>query len=83
MDKRLKEITLYAWLGEDELGSGEIGIKRGRVPAGDIPLVAVDEEKMGNLSEQLDAMGKHFNRRISLCKFKFDGVIKEVGKQEP
>lgn len=32
----------FAWVGEDELGSGEVGLKRGYVPAGLIPLVAIE-----------------------------------------
>jgi hypothetical protein len=42
----VKEIMLYAWLGEDEHGSGVVGIKQALVPAGYIPLVAKDEFKI-------------------------------------
>ena len=36
----VEDVELYAWVGEDEFGSGEIGLKQGLVPAGMIPLVA-------------------------------------------
>ena len=80
--EKLKDITLYAWLGVDELGSGEIGLKQAKVPAGYVPMVAIDESKMDRkeITLQLDVMGKMYGTRISLCKFKFDGVIKKVGK---
>ena len=39
-DERIETMVLYAWVGEDELGSGEMGIKQAIVPAGNVPLVA-------------------------------------------
>jgi hypothetical protein len=39
------EPDLVAWIGEDEFGSGKIGIKQGLVPAGAIPIVAVLDDK--------------------------------------
>jgi len=41
----IKEIVLYAWLGEDEIGSGEVGIKAAMCPAGCVPLVAIKSRK--------------------------------------
>ena len=29
----VKTTALYAWVGEDEMGSGQIGLKQGVVPA--------------------------------------------------
>ncbi len=43
---KVEDLDLFAWVGEDEFGSGEIGLKQGLVPAGCIPLVAVTEQKM-------------------------------------
>ncbi|HEY1416699.1 MAG TPA: hypothetical protein VGF41_02305 [Myxococcaceae bacterium] len=34
--------AIYAWVGLDEHGSGRVGIKQGAVPAGYIPLAAMD-----------------------------------------
>jgi hypothetical protein len=78
--KRIQEIELYAWVGEDELGSGEIGLKQGLVPAGCIPLVAIDKEKIsrGYIVEQLEAQAKHCGKRIFLCKFICVGVEMET-----
>jgi hypothetical protein len=77
----VESVELFAWVGEDELGSGEIGLKQARVPAGMIPIVATKESKVrqGHIREQLDAQGKAFGKRIYLCRFKFDGVVEEVG----
>lgn len=82
--KKLSDIALYAWMGKDELGSGEIGIKGAVVPAGYIPIVAVNESKVNRdeIANQLNIMGKQYGTRISLCRFKFDEVIREVGSDE-
>jgi hypothetical protein len=37
----LKDIELFVWLGEDEEGSGEIGLKQALVPARLIPMVSI------------------------------------------
>ena len=79
----LKAIELFAWVGEDELGSGEIGLKQAVVPAGIIPIVATKQHKVGQdyIRKQMDAQGKAFGKRIVLCRFKFDGVVEEVGSK--
>jgi hypothetical protein len=84
MNNKIKDLSVYAWVGEDELGSGKIGIKRALTPAGMIPLAGIDLEKMKlNFIEQaLDNQGKTYNKRIYLCKFKFDTVVEEVGAKE-
>lgn len=35
----VRKMVLYAWVGEDELGSGEVGLKQALVPAGFIALI--------------------------------------------
>lgn len=81
--KRLEDIELYAWLGEDELGSGEIGLKQAQCPAGMIPMVAVKLSKMQQdyIKKQMDLQGKAFRKKISLCRFRFDGVVEDVGAE--
>lgn len=71
--ENVKEIALYAWIGEDELGSGEVGIKQGRVPAGFIPLVSIHDFKISreNIVEQLQAQANFYGKTIRLCKFAF------------
>ena len=74
---KVKEICLFAWLGEDELGSGEIGLKQALVPAGMIPLVAIDDFKIGReyIQEALQAQADKYGKSIRLCKFVFQEEI--------
>lgn len=78
----LKTIELFAWLGEDELGSGEIGLKQGLVPAGYIPLVAVNRAKMENQRELMERQSAVFGKRIRLCRFIFAEVLLETAAGE-
>jgi hypothetical protein len=79
----LKKIELFAWLGEDEMGSGEIGIKQAMVPAGMIPIVSTNCQKVDRdfIKQQMDMQGKRFGKKIRLCKFVFEEVIVEVGQE--
>ena len=38
-------VELLAWIGEDEMDFGKIGIKQAHVPAGCIPIIAVGDDK--------------------------------------
>ncbi len=67
----LHNIELYAWMGEDEFGSGKIGIKQGLVPAGFIPLVGIDREKMLKLYPQMNEQARQYGKKISLYRFVF------------
>ena len=80
--ENVKKIELYAWLGEDELGSGQVGLKQGIVPAGCIALVAVDESKMGQeyIKKGLQQQANRYGKTIRLCKFAF---VEEVFTVEP
>ncbi len=75
--ENVESVVLYAWVGEDEYGSKEVGIKQGAVPAGIIPLVSVSEHKLTQphikdaLRQQVDAHRK----TIRLCKFVFQEEI--------
>lgn len=77
---RLEDIALYAWVGEDELGSGEIGLKQALVPAGCIPLVAISRDKASQsyIREQMEQQARIYGKRIRLVKFSFSGVILET-----
>ena len=72
-DKRIEQLELVAWVGEDELGSGQIGIKQGLTAAGMIPLAAVgqDDHKMEALAEQLQLQANAYGKTIRLCRFSF------------
>lgn len=81
--KKLEEIELFAWLGEDELaqaGTGEIGIKRGIVPAGDIPMVAISRDKMTQdyIVKQMQYWAKATGKKRMLCRFIFFGIEEET-----
>jgi hypothetical protein len=66
-----QQIVLYAWVGEDEYGSGRVGLKQGIVPAGIIPLVAMDYHlaKMANLLPQMEEQAALHGKKIRLCRF--------------
>lgn len=77
---RVDELVLYAWVGEDEYGSGEIGLKQGMTPCGLIPLVGKDQHKMEQdyMREGLQAQATQFGKTIRLCRFKFDGEVERL-----
>lgn len=64
-------IVLYAWVGEDEHGSGRVGLKQGVVPAGTIPLVAMSYhlDRMAKLKPQMEAQAAAYGKKIRLVKF--------------
>jgi hypothetical protein len=70
---------LYAWIGLDEFGSGQVGLKRAIVPAGDIPLVAIDRTKVDRafIREQLQAQADRYGVTIHLAEFTLaeDGLV--------
>jgi len=63
--KKIKELSMYAWIGEDENGSGEIGVKQALVPAGMIPIAGIDINKIGQqyIKEAMDNQGKAFGKK--------------------
>jgi hypothetical protein len=68
-------MTIYAWVGEDELGSGRVGIKQGLVPAGMIPLVAMDYhlDRLVKLLPAMEAQAAKSGKKIRLMKFDATG----------
>lgn len=74
-DPRVMGLELFAWVGEDELGSGRVGIKAGLVPAGYIPLVAIDRGDMEKLADQMNRQARAYGKKIRLCRFTFAGVV--------
>jgi hypothetical protein len=67
--ERLKPVELYAWIGEDELGSSVIGIKQG--------LVAIAQAKI-DPSDIVEAMGlqaAEYGKKIYLCRFTLNEVV--------
>jgi hypothetical protein len=78
----LKDLALVAWVGMDELGSGRVGIKQGLVPAGFVPLAAMeyDQHKLErpNVRLQLEAQAKDSGKRIRLVRFRAEEVLLET-----
>lgn len=66
-------IELFAWIGEDEFGSGRVGLKQGAVPAGVIPLVVMDYDrgKIERLREDLQRQADQYGKTIRLARFAF------------
>jgi len=78
----MTDLAIYAWVGEDEHGSGKIGIKQGHVPAGMIPLAAMDYDLhkvvRPELLLQLEAQAAVWGKKIRLVRFRFEAVIEET-----
>ncbi len=84
-DKRLLTIELFAWVGEDELGSGEIGLKQAIVAAGCIPMVATRLDKMDQpyIAGQMDGLALRYNTQIRLVRFVATEILKRPGDDFP
>ena len=83
--ERLKTLELFAWVGEDELGSGVVGLKQGLVPAGYIPLVATTASKIERpeIAVGLGVQASLYGKRIYLCRFAFVEVVNETAAGTP
>jgi hypothetical protein len=75
--EELENLMLYAWVGPNDAPDATDstwGIKQGVVPAGYIPLVAVDQAKMERLFPQMAVMAKATGKVRYLARFVFDGI---------
>jgi hypothetical protein len=72
--------AVYAWVGEDELGSGKTGIKAGIVPAGVVPLAYMDFDirKALELRPQMEDQARRYGKKIRLCKFTFAEIVAQT-----
>ncbi len=68
---------VFVWMGEDELGSGEVGIKQGLTSCGLIPLVSVSQEKIGQdkIKNQMELQSKSYGKIIHLIRFVAQEVV--------
>lgn len=84
-EKDHRKTELFAWIGEDELGSGEIGLKCALCAAGHIPMVATKREKMaqGYIQQQLQEQARRYGKTIRLCRFVLveELVVLESGQE--
>lgn len=78
--EEVRDLELYAWIGQDEFGSGVFGLKQGQVPAGLIPMVVIgkDKEKLDKYWFQAERQAKHHGQRIYLVKLAFVEVVQET-----
>lgn len=64
---------LLAWVGQDELGSGQIGIKQARVPAGVVPIVVVDYHRdratRPDIVAAMQQQANQYGKTIRLVRF--------------
>lgn len=76
----LEKMVLWAWVGADELGSGELGLKQARTPAGMIPLVACKEGKIDKpeIAGQLQSQATVFRKVIRLVRFRYQAVVETL-----
>jgi hypothetical protein len=77
MDKMM-EIELFAVVGEDEFGSGQVGLKQAIAPAGIIPMVAIRRDKVEQFWNQYEAQAQKFGKRIYLVRFQAVEVLRET-----
>jgi len=78
VEKEVEEFMVYAWIGKDEFGSGEIGLKQGSVPAGTIPMVSISQEKLDKYWEQAELQAERWGQKIYLVKLAFVEVVRET-----
>jgi hypothetical protein len=74
----LDHLELFAMIGEDEYGSGDVGLKQAIAPAGVIPMVAIRREKVEQFWSQYEAQAKTYRKRIYLVKFQAVEVVRET-----
>lgn len=71
---------MYAWIGEDELGSGVVGLKQGLTAAGMIPLAAMEHhlDRLTRLAPAMEQQAATYGKKIRLCKFVMTEVVSET-----
>lgn len=66
-------IELFAWIGEDEFGSGVVGLKQEMVLAGTSPLVCIalhrDRLQNADTVAGMQAQADHYGKRIRFARF--------------
>jgi hypothetical protein len=77
--EQLEKLVLYAWVGPNDAFDAKDdnwGLKIGLVPAGIIPLVAVDCWKVEKCRQQMKAMAMATGKVRYLARFEFAGVVR-------
>lgn len=77
----LRDVQVFAWMGEDELGSGEIGMKQVMLPGvGLTNLCSVEEHKLHKFTEGLQAQANRYGKTITLVRMQ---IVEELIVIEP
>lgn len=77
----IEERSILAWVGEDELvKNGRIGIKIGAVPAGLIPLAAMDyhQDRLDKLKPAMEQQAATYGKRIYLVRFAYAEILDQT-----
>lgn len=78
--------NLVAYVGQDELGSGIVGLKQALVPAGLIPLVAIESDSVkltrGYVIEQMQMPADAYGKAIRLVRYAPVEVFLEIEPRE-
>jgi hypothetical protein len=71
---------MYAWVGEDECGSGVVGLKQCLVPAGMVPLAAMEHhlDRLTGLQRQMELQASMYGKKIRLYRFEATEFIAET-----
>jgi hypothetical protein len=74
------KLVMYAWVGEDEHGSGVVGLKQALVPAGMIPLAAMGHhlDRLTKLKTAMEIQATMFGKKIRLVRFESVEVVEET-----
>jgi hypothetical protein len=77
--EQLENLVLYAWVGpkdDPHAQDDHWGIKIGVVPAGTIPLVAIDRTKVEKVWPQMKGLARGTGKVRYLARFEFAGVVR-------
>ena len=66
---------LYAWMGMDELGSGQVGIKQGIVPAGPFRWFPSTRPRSRNTSPNYRLKPCAMGRKLYLVRYTVEEVV--------
>ena len=70
----VSSVEVLAWIGEDELGSGVVGMKQTMTPKGISCLAAVDPGKWvqhPHVFRTMQAQADAYNKHLYLCRYRF------------
>jgi hypothetical protein len=83
LDINGQQMVLYALVGDDEFGSGKVGLKQHIVNREKLcPLVVMDFDlhkiDRPDVWDSLNTQAARYNKKIRLCRFEMVEIIKET-----